>query len=248
MSQDLVLSLQRQNRLLKQCMGLGGLALTAMLLVAAKSPTEKTRFAEIDVERINVINPNGKVEMVLANRTRLPKAIVDGKEDGNDRNMPGLIFYNEIGDECGGLIFSGKLDAKGKPASGMHLSMDRFGGDQQLALGHYEDGGHMETGLNVYDRGLSKDYAPLYEAFDKEPEGPAKEALKKQWEAAGGAQTRRLFVGKTRGKSSAIILADAKGKPRIMMLVSPDGQPVLNFLDDQGKVTQSLPQVSPKKP
>jgi len=247
MSQDLVLSLQKQNRILKQCLGLGGLALSAALLVAAKSPSDKTRFAEIDAERINIINPNGKTEMVLANRTRLPKAIMDGKESGDDRHKPGLIFFNEVGDECGGLIFDGKLDAKGKPSSGMHFSMDRFGGDQQLALGHYEVGGSMETGLNVFDSGLSKDIDPLYKAYEKAPEGSEKEALKKKLEEPGFLQTKRVFIGKTRGKSSAVILADAKGKPRIMMLVTPEGQPTLQFMDEKGKVIQTLPQVVEKK-
>ena len=240
MSQDLVLSLQHQNRLLKRALGLGGLTLTLLLTVAAASP--KQRFAEIDVERINVLNAEGKVEMVLSNRTRLPKAVVDGKEIGGDRKMPGLIFYNETGDECGGLIFDGKLDAKGKPASGMHFSMDRFGGDQQLALGHYENGGRSETGLNVYDRGLAKDYQPLFEAYEKAANGPEKEALEKKLREAGGFQTTRLFVGKTRGRSSAVILADAKGKPRIMMLVTPEGEPILNFMNEKGEIIQSLPQ------
>ncbi len=239
MSPDLVLSLQKQNRLLKTALGLGGLVLTVVLGVAASEA--RTRFTEIDVERINIIGKDGKRQLVLANRDRLPKAVVDGKEGGDDRGMPGLIFYNEAGDECGGLIWNGKLDAKGKPSSGMHFSMDRFGGDQQLALGHYEGNGFMDTGLNVYDRGLAKDYQPLWDAMAKAPAGPEKEALKAKWEAAGGRQTQRVFVGKTKGKSSAVILADAKGKPRIMMLVTPEGQPMLQFLDEKGAVTQSFP-------
>jgi hypothetical protein len=246
MSLDLVLSLQRQNRLLKQSLGLGSVALLAVFLVAAKSPSTKTRFTEIEVERINVIDGQGKLEMVLANRDRLPKPISDGKEMATDRHMPGLIFYNQTGDECGGLIYDGKLGADGKPASGMHFSMDRFGGDQQLALGHYEEGGTMETGLQVFDRGVQKQYGPLFEAMQKAPAGSEKEALRKQWLEAGGPQTPRVFVGKTRGRSSSVILADAKGKPRIMMLVTPEGQAMLNFLDDQGKVIQSFPQAQEK--
>jgi hypothetical protein len=242
MNDVFVSQLQRQNRLLKLCLGVGAVALLALLLMGAKTNDERARFAEIDVERINIVNANGKVEMVLANRTRLPKAVINGKDMADDRQKPGIIFYNAAGDESGGLIFDGKLDANGKPNAGMHFSMDRFGGDQQLALGHYESGGFMETGLNVYDRGLAKDYQALFEAMQKAPEGAEKEALKKKWLDAGGAQTTRLFVGKTRGKSSAVILADAKGAPRIMMLVSPEGQPMLNFLDEKGQVIQSLPQ------
>jgi hypothetical protein len=49
-----------------------------------------------------------------------------------------------------------------------------------------------------------------------------------------GEQTQRVFVGKTRGESSAVILADAKGAPKIMMLVTPEGYPMLNFLNNKG--------------
>ena len=119
--------------------------------------------------------------------------------------------------------------------------MDRFGGDQQLALRHSENRGYSESGLEFYDRGLYNDYAELYDAWNTEPAGPKKDQLFAKWKEAGGQQTRRLFLGKTRGKSSALILADAAGKPRIMMLVAPDGAPTLSFLDEAGKVLQSFP-------
>lgn len=242
MSQDLVLSLQKQNRLLKQALGASGILAATALLIAAGGLAAKHRFRELDAERITIVDADGKPALVLANRSRLPRPVVNGREIASDRGgMPGLLFYNQAGDECGGLIYDGKLDAKGLPAGGVHFSMDRFGGDQQLALGHYEDGGSMESGLNIYDRGLAKDYEPLYEALQKAQDGPGKEALARRWEEAGGRQTPRLFVGKTRGRSSAVILADGQGRPRIMMLVSPEGRPMLNFLDADGKIVQSLP-------
>jgi hypothetical protein len=243
MHSELIQQLERQNRLLKRGLAGAGLALVLTCIVGAKAKEERVRFAEIDVERINIVNADGTPAVVLANRTRLPQAIQDGKVISSDRGqMPGLIFYNAKGDELGGLIFDGKLDANGKPRGGMHLSMDRFGGDQQLALRHEEGNGFMETGMEVLDRGLYNDYAPLYEAFQKAPPGAEKDALKKRWQDAGGQQTRRLFVGRTRGKSSAVILADAHGNPRIMMLVTPEGKPMLNFIDDKGEVIQSLPE------
>ena len=240
MSHDLVLSLQRQNRLLKGALALGGTALLLALSVAAKPA--RTRFAELDVERLNIVSKEGRNELVIANHRRLPGVVMDGKQLPDHRAMPGLIFYNQAGDECGGLVWKGNLGADGKPESGMHLSMDRFGGDQQLALGHYEEQGRMNTGLNIYDRGLSKDYTPLYEAMAKAPEGPEKEKLKAQWIAAGGPQTSRLFVGRTGGDSSAVILADKQGHARIMMLVAPDGTPSLRFLNEKGEVVQRFPE------
>lgn len=245
MSQDIVLSLQKQNRLLKSLLGLGAIAMTLTLGVAATSA--KTRFAEIDVERINIVGADGKRQLVIANRDRLPKAMINGNEVKEDRAMPGLIFYNEAGDECGGLIWKGKLDANGKPSSGMHFSMDRFGGDQQLALGHYEGNGFMNTGLNIYDNGLQREIDALEAAIAKAPEGPEREAARKKLKESGLFQTQRVFVGKSRGKSSTVILADAKGRPRIMMLVTPEGQSSLQFLDEKGQVVESLPKADRKK-
>jgi len=83
-----------------------------------------------------------------------------------------MPFFNEEGDEAGGLIYAGKAGKagkEGKGSGGVHLSMDRYGGDQQLALHHYESSGRMETGLSIHDRGLEKEYGPLYEAFSKLP-------------------------------------------------------------------------------
>lgn len=102
----------------------------------------------------------------------------------------------------------------------------------------------METGLNIYDRGLEHEYGPLYQAYLQATDDGEKASLRQQWIEAGGRQTKRVFVGKTRGKSSAVILADAQGRPKIMMLVDPEGRPVLNFLDDNGNVVQSLPESS----
>ncbi|WP_141735221.1 hypothetical protein [Oligoflexus tunisiensis] len=245
MSQDLIVELQKQNRRLKQLLFIGTLTGASLVLLAAKSNLTHQKFTEIDVERINIIMPDGRKELVISNRLRIPEPVLGGKvvkREGPAR--PGLIFYNEIGDENGGLIFDGKLGKSGQPSAGMHFSMDRFGGDQQLTIGHYEAGGTMETGLMVYDRGLIKDYGPLWEAYEKAPEGPEKEALLKKFEEAGGRQTTRLFVGRSRSKNPAVVLADAKGRPRIMMMVNEDGSPVLNFLGDKGQVLQSLPQKS----
>lgn len=241
--QALLHQVQKQNRLLKRVLALACVGMAGLLLSAAKPNPAKAQFSEIDVERINIVTPEGKTEMVLANRYRLPNVVINGKEIKSDRGQkPGMIFYNEKGDENGGFIFDGKLDDKGRPLAGMHFSMDRFGGDQQLALGHYESGGTMSSGLNVFDRGLAQDYEGLYEAYQKLPEGEEKQKAYQKWLDAGGKQVTRLFVGKTRGKSSALILADGMGKPRIMMTVAADGKASLNFYDDKGQLVQSLPQ------
>jgi hypothetical protein len=59
---------------------------------------------EIQVHRINVVEPNGSLRMVISNRARLPGMIVKGKEQPkSDRPQAGMIFYNDGGSENGGL-------------------------------------------------------------------------------------------------------------------------------------------------
>lgn len=147
--------LRTHNRLLKLILSgvltVGG----AHALMGVRTPPSRATFDEIDVARINIAGADRGRSMVIAARGPLPEPVVDGKEIKSSRGpMPGVLFYNGVGDEVGGLIYDGKLDEKGKPSGGVHLSMDRFGGDQWLAVHHYEANGHMETGLSVYDRGL----------------------------------------------------------------------------------------------
>ena len=234
-------TLRRQNRQLKLLTAAVLASAGAVLLMGASS-NRVASFDEMNVSRINVLNADGSRAMVLAARGRLPGPVINGSEKASERgDKPGLVFYNADGDEVGGLIFDGKLDGKGKPLGGVHLSMDRFGGDQQVSLHQHEGGGSMETGLSVYDRGLERDYGALYDQFVDMPDGPQRTALVNKWKEAGGQQRQRLFVGRTRGDSSALVLADKQGRPRIMLTVSPKGEPALEILDESGEVIDSLP-------
>ena len=242
MSSEVIHQLRRQNRLLRMVLIAVCLCGGGLVLAGAASSAQRARFAELDVERINVRTPDGSRAMVIAGRGRLPGPVIDGREEtrsGDDR--PGMAFYNAEGDEVGGLIYDGRLAADGTPRGGVHLSMDRYGGDQQLALHQYEGNGRMQTGLTVFDRGLVKDYGPVWDAYEQAAPGPEKDALLARWKDAGGQQTQRLFVGRTVGDSSAVVLADSDGRPRIMMLVTPEGEPMLQFMDETGEVIEQLP-------
>lgn len=76
MNDNLIAELQKQNRLLKILLGLGALSLIGCLILGIKLSARPNKFTEIDVERINVINADGKPAMVLANRDRLPDPIL----------------------------------------------------------------------------------------------------------------------------------------------------------------------------
>lgn len=71
---------------------------------------QKQKFTEIDVEqRINIIEREGRVRMIITDKEQSLDLIVGG-EDTNRRRKEirsaGMYFYNENGVENGGLIFN----------------------------------------------------------------------------------------------------------------------------------------------
>src|SRR5690242_10450551 len=92
------------ERLLLIYSGLLTAALAVVLLTGAGSSKAQV-FDEIQVHRINVVEPDGTLRMVISNKARLPGVIVKGKEfPPRDRPQAGMIFYNDEGSENGGLI------------------------------------------------------------------------------------------------------------------------------------------------
>ena len=80
------------------------------------------------------------------------------------------------------------------------------------------------------------------EEIEKLPTREAQEAAKQKMRDNGEFLVNRLFIGKAWNKRSMIQLNDAKGKLRIEMSVEPNGNPKLNFYDENGKVIYSLPE------
>ena len=71
----------------------------------------------------------------------------------------------------------------------------------------------------------------------------AEQAAEWQRYRAGKPQAEpRIFLGRSDDRSVALRLKDVQGRDRIVIRVQPDGSPVLQFLDEQGKISAQLPQ------
>ena len=125
-----------------------------VLLLTGALPQKAQSFDEISVHRINVVEPNGTLRMVISNRNRLPGVIVKGKETPPvDRPQAGMIFYNDEGSENGGLIFGGRMNEKGEVVdSGGSLSFDKYGENQIVQLAGVDDKNDKFAGLAVSDQ------------------------------------------------------------------------------------------------
>lgn len=134
--------------------------LTIVLFILLTSFDKKhtiEKFKEITVERINVENADGTPVMVISNKQRIANPVMGGKKypvstsEGREL-MAGMIFFNEIGDEMGGLVFNSFKMPNGRVAGIGHLSFDRFNDNQVLSLEYNENRSGVKSGLSFYDR------------------------------------------------------------------------------------------------
>src|SRR5260370_11375997 len=73
----------------------------------AASP-KKASFDEIEVKRINVVEPDGTLRLVISDKAHFPGLIVKGKEYPHEtRKTTGILFFDDEGTENGGLTFGG---------------------------------------------------------------------------------------------------------------------------------------------
>ena len=130
--------------------------LLCVVLMGARKP-QTSEFDEIRVHRIDVIEPDGTLRMVISNKDRLPPVIIKGKEHpeaGEPRPQAGMIFYNDEGSENGGLIFGGRMNEKGEVVdSGGSLSFDKYGAGQIIQLAGVDDRDNRFAGLGVNESG-----------------------------------------------------------------------------------------------
>jgi len=182
----------------------------SMLVGFTKSPI--ATFDEINVQRINVREPDGTLRMVITDSAKLPGVIVKGKEQPKvDRPQAGMFFYNDEGSENGGLIFGGRRDAHGDVVdSGGSLSFDRYNANQVVQLLGVDDKDNHMAGMVVSDSN------------------------------EGGNGYRRIWVGRSADGSALLSLMDAGGNKRIQMKVASDGAAAIDFLDANGKVTKTI--------
>jgi len=234
--------LQRDVRLLKAYACIVTLLMGALAFAGFSQANQKTKFTEIDVERINIVEKGGKLKMVISNSERQHPGVIDGKT--LERTRPaGMLFFNEKGDECGGLSFSG--DQKdGKANANALLAFDRFRQDQTVAIQYGENNGQYSAGLRVWDRPDASlgEVVDKLQAIEKMPDGPEKTAAMQKLRGMPAAATaQRVFVGKTRDKAATLSLSDPQGRPRLLLMVDAQGAAKLEFLDEKGAVVQRLP-------
>jgi hypothetical protein len=240
-------NLQRDIRALR-AMVVAMLGLCAVVLLGAVTiGSQQSSFDEITVHRINVMDREGNLAMVLASHDDEAVPVILGRQgrraQGNNADN-GIIFFNQKGDEQGGLIWSTMPDRQN---SGDTLSFDTAQTDQLLQLDDGSADGKHYAYLVGWDRapndaelGLKAEDELQTAKTDDE-----RKAILAKYQARGLAAPRRFLLGYDLDDAAQLSLADKDAHPRIKMFVTRDGEAKLQFLDGSGRVTYQLPPSTP---
>jgi hypothetical protein len=225
----------------------------ASVLVPARD-SMKDVLDEITVKRINIVEDNGTYALVMANSQKLPGGVRDGKQSGMRTGIPGMIFYNNLGDEIGGLIYPARNMEYGYDG-GVQLSMDQIKQTgQAVALRHWRSGDYVRSMLEITDYSTEK--------FAGEAnEDPEISAVLKRLQEAGEADqeaifqedylpllgekgyfAHRIFLGSegAEKRRAMLELKDSRSRPRIRLIVDENDNPRIDILDEKGKVISGL--------
>jgi len=221
--------------------GLSALFMLAGLASMVSGRAAKTHFSEIDVERLNIVEKDGKLRLVIANKELTPGPVERGVPFGyGSGRRTGFIFYNDEGTECGGLAFGSSREGS-KYEAGAILAFDQYDQDQAIALQHYESDSRRYSGLTIaeYPTAITnKQRSERYEQLEKMPEGPAKQKTAKDLEALQGRA--RAYFGRARDGAAVLNLMDPAGNARLRLRVDSAGTARIEFLDAAGKVTKII--------
>jgi hypothetical protein len=235
-------SLRREIRFLRIYALTSSLVL-AILCTAAFRQASTGRFDELTVGRLNVVDADGALRLVLSNKDRMHPGMMDGKLIDRPRPVAGLLFFNEEGDEVGGLTFTGR-EVEGRGRANAGIMFDQFKQDQTIGISYSENDGRRTAGLQVWDRPDTRlsELIEQLNAANKLADPAERQKAVAAARASAQPAPRRLFVGKLPDRSATVALSDAAGKPRLTLTVDAAGNPRIEFLDDAGKVIARLPE------
>jgi hypothetical protein len=220
--------------------------ISLILLLRGPRQTEAIAASHLNVDeltarRINIVEPDGRLALVISDHARQHPGAMNGKDLPARDRPAGLIYFNEEGDECGGFTWDGT-----KKENGMTLTADQYKNDQIMALYYQQDSGLVPSrsyGFRLWDRSDSftlareLDYVDsLQKLHDPAAYDKGIDALKKQ----GLMGVDRLFLGRTKDGLTGLFLRDNKGIPRLRICIGKENEPLIQTLDDQGRVVGSL--------
>lgn len=170
----------------------------------------------ITAKRINIIDENGTLRMAISNKKNMPLPKLDGKEYPRKVNPAGIVFYDEQGNENGGIGLI-NVDKVGEQT----MMIFDYSNSEAIGIGKYESTkGYASAGITILDK------------------VPAESNL----EEVGSIGVERLLISND-NKNTHITIKDTKGKARIILGVNSKDEAYIKILDSNGSEVLKFPKI-----
>ena len=211
------------------------------LTTGFKANNTEKKFDEITVQRINIVEPDGKLKMVISNAKRQHPGMFDGKIIAERQREPGIIFFNEEQDEVGGLAYSGNK----KNGAGMVVSFDQYKNDQVMQMQYLRNpGGEQQYGMNIWDRPEAVTLPKMISTMDSlKKKGVSDQKIMETLTAMNNGNplaAQRFFAGKNFDEQVGVFIKDKSGNNRINIYLDKNNEPKFQILDEKGKVVKEF--------
>jgi len=198
------------------------------------------RYDEITAQRINIVEPDGRLALVISDHAHQHPGAMNGKDLPMRERSAGMIFFNTEGDECGGLVYDGT-----KASAGMVYSIDQYKNDQIMQIQYQQDsaqGLSRSYGFKLWDRSdrfTLQNEIDYFDSLQRLHDTAALNAGANALRGKGYLGTERLFLGRTREGQTGLFLRDDKGIPRLRIYINKQNEPLIETLDEKGEVVSS---------
>ncbi|MBW8201188.1 hypothetical protein [Flagellimonas abyssi] len=197
-------------------------------------------FKEIQAERLSIIGPDKNLYISISNPERQALATTHGipHNPGSKRDLPGIIFFNRVGDEVGGIYYDGTDEE-----NFAGITFDQQKNDQIMAImkGEYLEGGEWKRwyGMFFRERSDSIRVEKLYDQFLERTKSMTKkekdtEYLKFKKHLDSEINVYRMFLGREENKHTGLFIYDSKGNERIKIYVDELDQSHFEIIDENG--------------
>ena len=215
----------------------------AAVVLGGAAMVRHQTFGVITARRINIVEPDGTVRLTISNRAEFPGAWNRRKEypRPDRREAAGMLFMSEEGTEQGGFIWGASQLPDGSIQNHAHLSFDQYEENQIFALDAGQEGKDKFSQITMTDQG---DF-PIEEKrkanaeIEKLPTNEQDAAWDKYF-ATHRHDVRRLALGRSRDGSVGLELRDQNDRVRLAVSVRSNGEPVLQFFNEDGKLLREL--------
>ena len=197
-------------------------------------------FKEIQAERLSIVGSDSNLYIAISSPQLQALATMGGQpiSSNKSRDLPGIIFFNRIGDEVGAIFYDGD-----SLSNAQGITFDQQKNDQVMVLMKRE---YLEDeewkrwyGMFLRERSDSITQKALFKDFYKRTKGMSESQRKAEYKKFKNyldteINIYRMFLGREETKNVGLFISDSKGRERIKIYVDSADHAHIQVLDNKG--------------